>query len=143
MKRSLDTTVLIAGLHRGHKMHEAAIPWLENAAKSPENYAVCQHGLAEAYSVLTNAPASIRVTPLVASQLIHDLKLAIVPIDPEDYKEAITRLAAGGLPGGIIYDMLHAIAAEKFGAEQLVTANESDFVRLPLNRVIKIVALSI
>lgn len=141
MKVLLDTNAVLPGLLRNHARHSASIEWLERAAKSPQNYAVSQHCIAEMYSVLTGSPPPFRVSPSVAVRLIHELKVTVVPRTPENYADACSRLSAAGLAGGAIYDMLHLVAAESFRADTLVTANPADFRRLPAVRAIEIVPL--
>lgn len=95
--------------------------------------AVAGHALAEIYAVLTTLPVTPRITPEQAHKLIrHTIvsRLEVVALDGEDYETVIERLTELGLTGGVVYDALHLRAAEKVGAERLVTFNRRDFDRL-------------
>jgi uncharacterized integral membrane protein len=53
-----------------------------------------------------------------------------VPLDQHDYWLVIERVSGLSLPAGGIYDALHAQAALKSIADQLLTFNAKHFVRL-------------
>lgn len=141
MKTLLDTSAVLPGLLKNHSRHAASFEWLAGAAKKLGDTAISQHTVAELYSVLTGLPVPLRVSPATAVSLINDLSLEVVPLTPSHYRDATSRLSASGLPGGVIYDMLHLVAAEAFCAERLITANSGDFERLPMTRAIEIVSL--
>jgi len=144
MNALLDSSVLVAALLTGHPRHEEAVRWLIGARDGQIQAFACQHGLAETYAVLTGLPKAARVPPQEASMLIHDLAsfVKVVELSPADYLEGISRLAAAKMESGAIYDMLHAIAAEKCQADCLVTGNSKHFQRLPLRIAIDIVESS-
>ena len=56
--------------------------------------------------------------------------MEVVVLDADDYQAVIVRLTELGFPGGVVHDALHLQAAEKAGAERLVTFNRRDFDRL-------------
>ena len=141
MKALLDTSGLLPSLVASHSNHEASLAWFAKAEKGSVNLAVSQHALAEAFSVLTGAPPPIRVSPTVAAKLIGGMSMEVVELGLTHYEQAIARLSAAELSGGIIYDMLHLIAAESCGADQLVTSNAKDFERLPMIKSVEIVSL--
>lgn len=141
MKTLLDTSAVLPGLLKNHGKHAASLDWLSKASKSKGKFGISQHTVAELYSVLTGLPLPLRVEPSTAVSLINDLALEVVPLTPSDYRDATARLSASGLSGGVIYDMVHLVAAESFGAEQIVTANPRDFERLPTVHAIEIVSL--
>ncbi len=58
-------------------------------------------------------------------------KAEIVDLTGADYEAVIERMLELGLLGGVIYDALHVMAAEKAGADRLVTINRRDFERIP------------
>ncbi len=139
----LDTSVLIAGVLGSHPKNPEAIRWMADAKVGKTRGVVCQHGLAETYAVLTGLPPVSRIPPPDAAKLIHDLAtfVEIVELGSTDYLDAISRLAAAKLEGGIVNDMLHAVAAEKANADILVTGNVRDFQRLPFLRQVDVVDL--
>lgn len=61
---------------------------------------------------------------------IGALATHVVPLAQGDYLSTIRRISSMGLSGSLIYDALIAHAAEKAGAEHLLTFNESHFRRV-------------
>src|SRR5262249_24609227 len=86
----------------------------------------------ELYSVLTTLPVRPRLSPAVVWRLVHEnveTAAEIVTLTEADYRLTIEKLAQRGMPGGIVYDALIARAAEKAGAERLLTWNQDHFRR--------------
>ena len=138
MKVLFDTSVLVAGLVESHPMHSVAFPWLERAKAGDIECLVSTHTVAELCSVLTTLPLQPKIAPSVARELIDeiiDTSVTQVELSIFDYEGVISRMAELGVAGGSIYDALIAWAAEKSGADQLVTLNERHFHRVwPENR---------
>lgn len=133
MRVLFDTSVLIAAVVQAHSMHEKALPWLMRAQSEEIELALSCHSLAELYSTLTRLPVAPRINPARATQLVLEigaLASHIVPLVKEDYLSTIQRISSMGLSGSLIYDALIARAAEKAGAEHLLTFNESHFRRV-------------
>ena len=57
-------------------------------------------------------------------------RMRVAPLTAGAYLAAIDRCSTRGLKSGVIFDALHLIAAERSGAEALLTFNPSDFTRL-------------
>jgi len=79
-------------------------------------------------------PLSPRITPANALRLIDETILAVanvISLDENDYRAVLQRVADLGLSSGAVYDALHVRAAEKAGADELVTFNGRDFRRIP------------
>ena len=57
----------------------------------------------------------------------------IVELNQEDYTIVLQKLPALGLSGAVVYDALIGRAAEKTGANLLLTLNRRDFDRLQLD----------
>lgn len=132
MKVLFDTSVLLAALVEAHPLHERALPWLKRAKSAQIRLLVSAHTLAELYSNLTGR-ARPRLSAEDAWRLIREnVKTAakIVPLSASDYAATLRRAADLGLTGGIVYDALIARAAEKAGAEKLVTFNADHFRRV-------------
>jgi predicted nucleic acid-binding protein len=128
-----DTSVLVAGLCADHPRFAAADPWLRRAAEGEFTLLVSQHSLAELYHVLTVLPISPRISPREARDLIEDGLLpttGVVALSPRDYKLTCGRLARLGIGGGAIFDALIARAAEKAGADRLLTFDVAHFRRV-------------
>jgi predicted nucleic acid-binding protein len=128
----LDTTVIVAALTRSHEAHPRSLRWVQRAHKA-DTAVIATHGLAEVFSVLTTLPLQPRLAPATAVELIREnilRRFRIVPLLARDYSVVIRRMASAGLSGGIIYDALHARAAEKARVDRLVTLNPAHFERL-------------
>ena len=92
--------------------------------------AVCRnHSLAEAFSAFTAGNLAIRVDADEASAIIEDLAadLELIDLDKSEVLTALKAARAKGVRGGRIHDYLHAVAAEKAGAEKLLTVDRNDF----------------
>lgn len=134
MLKLFDTSVVVAALSVSHTMHEVARPRLANALDGNIQMAVSAHLLAEAYSTLTVLQVQPRITPTEARRLLDANVLsiaAVVPLDASDYEAVVARMAELGLVSGAVYDGLHVRAAEKAGADELLTFNGRDFRRMP------------
>ena len=128
-----DTSVLVAALVEAHPLHERAAPWLKRAKHGEFHTIVASHTLAELYAALTRFPKTPRISPAEAWRLVHENiePLAeFVSLSPSDYLATARRMADLGLSGGIVYDALIASAAQKAGAEKLVTFNADHFRRV-------------
>ncbi|MFZ2955352.1 MAG: PIN domain-containing protein [Candidatus Ozemobacteraceae bacterium] len=127
-----DTSVLIPALMNSHINHRICLSWLARAYKNEFKWAIPAHCLSEVYSGLTSIPSSPKIRPLSASQAIDDLikQAKIIELSARDYQNAIDRCVLANLSGGIIFDALIVIAAEKFKCDCLLTYNKRDFSRL-------------
>ncbi|MDQ3396960.1 MAG: PIN domain-containing protein [Deinococcota bacterium] len=132
MKLLLDTNVLVAGLVELHPRHEEAWLWLDRAQGDEVEGFVSLHTLAEAYSVLTTLPLAPRIRPDQAEAILNSTSpwLQTVGLEVRDYQAALSRMVRLNLPGGGIYDVLHAQAALKVGVDGLLTLNPKHFSRL-------------
>ncbi|HLA64140.1 MAG TPA: PIN domain-containing protein [Rhodothermales bacterium] len=134
MKLCLDTSVLVPALVAAHPHHGAAKSTFERIEGGAGTLVLSAHALAEAYATLTALPLTPKISPTVAARLLRADMLAeaeVVALDGADYADTLARVAALGLTSGAIYDALHVRAAEKAGADELVTFNGRDFRRFP------------
>jgi len=133
MRAFFDTSVLIP----------AMVDQLSNHARCFEPFRECHtgehegfcstHVLAECYSVMTVLPLRRRISPADARELIRDTvagTLTVVPLDDQDYIEAIDRISGKGMVSGIIYDALHLVAAERAVCDRIYTLNTDHFLRI-------------
>ncbi|MEK6656809.1 MAG: PIN domain-containing protein [Nitrospirota bacterium] len=133
MKVLFDTSVLIAAIVEAHPMHSHAFPWLKRAKLREFEMLVASHTLAELYAVLTTLPVSPRIAPDIAKRLINkniEATAKIISLSSHDYIRIIENLADSGLSGGVIYDALIVKAAQKSGADKILTFNIDDFKRV-------------
>lgn len=133
MKVLFDTSVLVAALIEAHPKHSDAAPWLTRAKAGEITFLVASHTLAELYSVLSTLPTRPRIVPADAWRLVRENvaeKADLIALTPFDTAETVRQASERGLSGGVIYDALIARAAEKAGADHLLTLNKSDFRRV-------------
>ncbi len=133
MKILFDTSVLVAALVDPHPQHHRAFPWLKKARKDEFELIVSAHSVAELYAVLSTLPVSPRITPGMAWRLIHESVepyASIVSLSSSDYLTTIRRMSDLALSGGAVYDAVIAKAAQKSGADRILTFNVNDFKRV-------------
>jgi len=130
MLLAIDTSVIVAGALAGHVFHSRAVVWQTAIHRSEVRAMACAHALAEAYSVLTKVPGGL--SPAAARVVVSRIarKVRVVAPLPETYLAATERCASRGLKSGVIFDALHLVEAERFGADAFLTFNPSDFERL-------------
>lgn len=77
-------------------------------------------------------PVTPRIAPGSALRVVRRLADVIRPTELawDDYGKAIDRCVDRDVRSGGLYDGLHLIAAERDGADILLTFNTADFVRL-------------
>ena len=125
-----DTSVLVPALVDQLSNHESAF-YIFSSHITGEHRAFCStHCLVETYSVLTSLPLPKRISSIEARILIEQSilgRLQIVPLDQEDYIEALSRISKEGLTGGIIYDALHVEAAKRASCSRIYTYNIRHF----------------
>lgn len=129
----LDTSVLVAALVEPHPEHQRALPWLTKAKTKSSDVMISAHTIAEVYAVLSTLPVSPKISPGLAWRLIRESvepRVTVVPLSTSDYLATIKPLSDLGLSGGAVYDALIIKAAQKGGAERIVTLNMNDFKRI-------------
>jgi predicted nucleic acid-binding protein len=87
------------------------------------------HSLAEVFSSLTGGNLEIRLSADDAARTVAQLAvdLDFVELSVNEVLTALNHARAKGVRGGRIHDFLHAIAAEKAGADKIITLDENDF----------------
>jgi predicted nucleic acid-binding protein len=133
LKILFDTSVLVAALIEPHPQHHRAFPWLAKVKAEEFNLAVSAHTIAELYAVLTILPVSPRISPGIAWRLIHESVesvASIVSLTSPEYLSIVRHMSNLGLSGGTIYDALIVKAAQKAGADRILTFNVNDFKRI-------------
>ena len=133
MKVLLDTSVLVAALVEPHPEHLRALPWLTKSKSKSNDLVIAAHTVAEVYAVLSTLPVSPRISPGLAWRLIHESiepNVSIVSLTSSEYIATVKRLSDLGLSGGVVYDALIVKAAQKSGADRIVTFNMNDFKRI-------------
>jgi predicted nucleic acid-binding protein len=87
------------------------------------------HALSEIFSALTAGSLSIRTDGETAAQIIEGLAddLKFVDLTAPEIISALKKTKRLGVRGGRVHDFLHAGAAEKAGAEKIITLDENDF----------------
>jgi predicted nucleic acid-binding protein len=129
----LDTSVLVAAMVEGHPAHAASVPWLQRIKTRTDTGVVAAHTLAELYAVLTRLPVTPRISPALAVRLIEGNLIdscEIISLSGTEYVALLEELAGLGIIGGTVYDGLLLHAAEKSGADRVITLNARDFRRI-------------
>jgi predicted nucleic acid-binding protein len=87
------------------------------------------HSLAEAFSSFTGGNLEIRLSADDAARTVAQLAgdLDFVDLSADEVLTALNYARAKGVRGGRVHDFLHAVAAEKAGADKIVTLDENDF----------------
>ena len=127
-----DTNVLVAALVASHRHHGVSFPWLRRCAEGEDRGVVSTHGLAELYATLTGMPHKPPIRPEEARVALDSLRdtFELIALTEKDYRLALDRMVKLALPGGGIYDALHAQAALKAEVGVLLTLNGKHFKRL-------------
>lgn len=144
MKSLFDSSALIAGCVESHPKHEAARKWMSRAKRKEVEFLVAGHSIFEVYSVLTSAPFQPRITPKIAQELLKENvedHAEIVTLSKKDHQKIMQKLVTRNLSGGMVYDAIIAECALKAKADQIITSNSKDFIRLFPEDSIQIVSL--
>jgi predicted nucleic acid-binding protein len=123
MKTYWDSSALIEALHA---------PQIRSRLEPGEN-ASRPHSLAEVFSTLTKG-INFRYSPADAASMVEDLSkdLSFVELTSADAVSAVQRASSQGIRGARIHDLMHAVAAKKFGADVLLTLDKAGFSNLKL-----------
>lgn len=133
MKILFDISVLVAAVVASHSKHHVALTWLQRVKKNEISLLVSAHSFAECFAVLTRMPLSPKISPDTASYLIREnieKTAEIITLASRDYISVMKRMVELGLSGGVIYDAITVRAAEKAGADKILTFNAKDFIRI-------------
>lgn len=128
-----DTSVLVAGSLEDHVDFARADHVLSRIERGDDIGFASAHTLAEAFAVLSRMPTTPKLLPQdVLAMLQNDLipHFTFMALQPHDYIEAIGALAAKGLGGGRIYDLLHLRVAAKLTLDRIYTFNEREWKTL-------------
>lgn len=93
------------------------------------------HALAEVFSALTGNP-HVRFDADWSARTIEQLmaNLDFIELSPKELVATLQQAKRKGVRGGHVHDLLHAAAADKSDAQELLTIDVNDFKTLP-NRV--------
>jgi predicted nucleic acid-binding protein len=128
-----DTTVLVAAALEGHVHHFEAKAAIQRIHRGDDAGFTAGHCLAETFSVLCRMPTVPKLTP---QEVLSILETNVIPhftfivLVPTDYPQAVRELAARGLGGGRIYDLLHLTAARKQTLDRIYTFNKKEWRNL-------------
>jgi predicted nucleic acid-binding protein len=115
----------------GALVEAASDPLLRRRLRRERGFART-HALAETFSALTGGRLAIRLDADGACEVVAGLAadLDFVDLDAEEVLSALKQAQKRGVRGGRVHDYLHARAAEKAGAEELLTTDQYDFASL-------------
>ncbi|MGH9437354.1 MAG: type II toxin-antitoxin system VapC family toxin [Terriglobia bacterium] len=125
-----DTTVLVAASSQSHPQHGQAFPALRRVAIRQDVGFISTHSIAELYAALTRLPVEPRIHPVEAARIVTENivpHFEAVPVDKEDYLDAMNTVKNGGWRGAKIYDAIILRCAAKCRLDRLYTFNLKDF----------------
>lgn len=87
------------------------------------------HALAEVFSTLTGGNLAFRLDADGAARTVASLAadLDFHELTAAEVLQALKEARKRGVRGGRVHDYLHAVAAEKSGANKLLTLDKNDF----------------
>lgn len=141
MKVLFDSSVLIAAFVESHPKHKSSLSLLMKAKDKEFELFVSAHSILEIYSVLTSAPFKPKITPVLAKQIIeiNIRRIAkIVYLADEDYFNIIENMSNSNYSGGIVYDAIIVECALNAKADEIITLNFKDFIRLTKGKSVKV-----
>jgi predicted nucleic acid-binding protein len=127
MKGFFDSSVIVPVFYGDHVHHKASLDLFIQFDKST---GCCgAHSLAEVYSTLTRMPGKHRISGEQALLFIGSIRerLSIIGMSGDEYADALTASATGGIVGGGIYDAMLAHCALKARAEIIYTWNSRHY----------------
>ncbi len=133
MKILFDSSVLIAAFVESHPKHKPALSFLLKAKHKEFEMLVSSHTILEIYSVLTSAPFKPKITPEIGKHLIeNNIKniAEIIYLTDKDYFRLIEKMSNSNFSGGIVYDALIVECALNAKADEIITLNTKDFLKL-------------
>jgi predicted nucleic acid-binding protein len=93
-----------------------------------ERAATRPHSLAEVFSALTGNPHTRIAADHAAAIIAHlSRSLDFTEITALETLKALKSAGQKGVRGGRVHDYLHAVAAEKSGAQRILTLDQNDF----------------
>lgn len=141
MKILFDSSVLIAAFVESHPKHKPALSFLLKAKNKEFELLISSHTILEIYSVLTSAPFKPKITPKIAIQLIEiNIKniAKIIYLKDKDYFRLIEKMSKNNFSGGIVYDALIVECALNAEADEIVSLNTKDFLKLITDAPLKV-----
>lgn len=141
MKILFDSSVLIAAFVESHPKHKPALSFLLKAKNKEFELLVSSHTILEIYSVLTSAPFKPKITPEIGKNLIeNNIKniAKIIYLTDKDYFRIIKKMSSSNFSGGIVYDALIVECALKARADEIITSNVKDFLKLTVDTQLKV-----
>ncbi|HEX4769915.1 MAG TPA: PIN domain-containing protein [Bryobacteraceae bacterium] len=122
-----DTSVLVPVFYGDHVHHKAS---LDRFIQFDRATGCCAaHSLAEVYSTLTRMPGKHRISGEQAMLFVGSIRerIAVIPLDGDEYADALAAAASCGIIGGSIYDAMLAYCAIKAQAEIIYSWNERHY----------------
>lgn len=141
LKILFDSSVLIAAFVESHLKHKSALSFLMKAKSKEFQLLISSHTILEIYSVLTSAPFKPKITPIIAKQLIeNNIKntAKIIYLTDKDYFKIVEKVCNLKFSGGIVYDAIAVQCAMNAKADEILTLNPKDFLRLTEGISIKV-----
>jgi len=144
LKLLFDSSVIIAAFVESHPNHESALSFLNKAKNREFELIVSAHTILEVYSVLTSAPFKPKISSNIAKrQIDNNIKsiAKIVYLTDKDYFGIVEKMSNSDIIGGIVYDAIVVECAIKANADEILTLNPKDFLRVSKDTSLKIISL--
>ncbi len=129
----VDTNLIVARSVTGHPHQPNAVRLFREIRTRRWTPVIAAHGLAELFSVLTNAPLPRPISPGEARQIIEQNVLPLFKVEPltaADYVSVVQHCASSGWTGGRVYDALHLLTARRARCSRIFTMNADHFTRI-------------
>lgn len=90
------------------------------------------HSLAEVFSTLTSGKLGRRYSADAVARILAEVQteISFVDLTPAEIVAGMERAKGLAVMGGRIHDLLHALAADKAGAERVLTTDRNDLAGL-------------
>lgn len=122
MKVYWDSSAIVDALHDDQ---------IEARARQKNNV-TRPHTLAEVFSTLTGGRLGFKYLPADAAEMIGEITggFEFVELSAMEVGAGLNQAQKAGVRGGRVHDWMHALAAQKAGAKEILTDNLNDFAGL-------------
>jgi predicted nucleic acid-binding protein len=125
---------LLALYVENHPHNDQVVQIYSKQKVGGNSFYMSTHSIAELFANLTKGKQYFDCSASKAYQLINEIVgtfFIAIPLNKEDYLDALRELKEKDFTNGIVYDGIISQAANKISADILVTINEKDFKNLP------------
>jgi len=135
---AIDTSVVVAALLSWHARHPDALAELDALLGDGSRVLLPVPVLMESYSVMTRLPPGQRLSASDAHELLSRTFASsseLVSVEGRGAWQGLAQGMAANISGGATHDLHILLVARAHGATSILTFNERDFSRLPLEGI--------